>query len=378
MLKKIIITDFAEYHDKCCKLGNYHYAKAFARDGYEVLWMSNLWNFLTYFVHKETYYVRKSLSSIKRHKLDKNIYGFAPKSLLLFGNYPFLRNDKIVFNNYRYIFPDIKKSLKKLKFNKVDILWISHPKQFWLTKVVNYDKFIYRIPDDFHDSGQLLKSLNKIENALIDKSDHVFITAENLRKKVECRNKKAYFLPNGTDFLHFNKSKQIPLEYLKSNKKRIIYIGAIGYWFDEELIKYIALNLDLDIYIIGTVHKDLAKIEGVSNIRILGPKPYEDIPDYLNYADVAIIPFIKNDFTDTINPIKLYEYCSTGIGVVTTNLEEVKNMNPPIYIAKNYDDFLKGIEYYLFNSFDKNKIIEFGKSNSWDERYKYVKKVIRE
>ena len=88
-MKKIIIADFMEYDDPSNKLGNYHYAKLFAENEYEVLWISCPWNWLMYFKNKEVYKKRKNLSKAIRHELNKNIYGFAPYSWRLYGNYVF-------------------------------------------------------------------------------------------------------------------------------------------------------------------------------------------------------------------------------------------------------------------------------------------------
>ena len=72
-MKKVIFADFMEFNDPCNKLGNYHYAKCFAKDGYEVLWMSCLYNQLLYLKHKEVYKERVRISAPEKHKLDDNI-----------------------------------------------------------------------------------------------------------------------------------------------------------------------------------------------------------------------------------------------------------------------------------------------------------------
>lgn len=373
-MKKIIVSDFVEYNDEVSKLGNYHYANCFAREGYEVLWMSNVFNQLIYFKDKKDYKFKKSISKPIKHELAPNVYGYAPYSLRLYGNYRFHRNSNIVFNMHKFIRPNINKILRKIGFQEVDVLWISNPKLYWLTNVVKYNKLIYRIADDFTKFSEYPSSVAQIEERLIDKADYVFITSKLLEEKVLKRNKKPYILNNGVDFERFNKSYECPKEYF-GFRKRIVYVGAIKYWFNSNLVKKLASEVDADIYLIGNPQIDLSELGSMPNVYILGAKSYKDIPAYLQYGDVAIIPFIKNELTNAISPIKLYEYCSAGISVVSTNMSETVNLNAPILIAQNDKEFIDGVKYYLENEYDKEKLIEFGKNNSWYSRFEYSKNI---
>lgn len=373
-MKKVIISDFVEYNDESNKLGNYHYANCFAKDGYQVLWMSNAFNPLVYIKDKSDFKFKKSISKPIEHRLAENIYGYAPYSLWLYGNYLFHKSPSIVFNGHKLIRPNINKALRKIGFEEVDVLWISNPKHYWLTNVVKYKKLIYRIPDDFSKFSEYPHSVASIEQNLIDKADYVFITSKLLEKKVLERNRKPYVLNNGVEFERFNERCMYPKEYNKLRKK-IVYVGAIKYWFDTELVKSLAKEVDADIYLIGNPQINLSQLQHMSNVYILGARPYKDIPSYLQYGDVAIIPFIKNELTDAVSPIKLYEYCSSGIAVVSTNLRETANLNAPICVAENHRKFIEGIKYYLENQYNRKKIVSFAKENSWDSRYQFAKSI---
>lgn len=378
-MKKIIFADFMEFNDPCNKLGNYHYAKCFAKDGYEVLWMSCLYNELLYLKHKEVYKQRVKISTPQKHKLDENIYGFAVKSRRLYGKYPFCKSKNIVLHNERFISKEVYDNLNNIGFLEVDILWISNPKQFWLTNVIKYKKLIFRIPDDFTEFGVFPNSITDIEKELIDKADIVFVTATDLMKKSEKRGKKSYLLPNGCEINHFINSKnKIPQEFKEDDFKKIIYVGAIGEWFDINLIVKLAENIKANIYIIGKEQKDLSELRKYQNVKILGARPYESIPSYIKNSNIAIIPFINNKFTDRINPIKLYEYFACNVPVVTTNMKEVVNMNSPAIITESYDDFIIKVREVLEckQDFENISFTKFAADNTWLARYEFVKKCI--
>ena len=68
-MKKIIMAEFNEFNSTF-KLGDHHYAKQFAQNGYEVLWLSPVYNHLFYFKNKKLYKQRESLHNNSFIKFD--------------------------------------------------------------------------------------------------------------------------------------------------------------------------------------------------------------------------------------------------------------------------------------------------------------------
>ena len=56
------------------------------------------------------------------------------------------------------------------------------------------------------------------------------------------------------------------------------------------------------------------------NIHLLGPRTYAELPDVLRAADAGLIPYARNPLTDSIFPMKVYEYLAAGLPVVATPL----------------------------------------------------------
>ena len=77
------------------------------------------------------------------------------------------------------------------------------------------------------------------------------------------------------------------------------------------------------IVLIGAARIHTDAVEGLANVRLLGRKPFAELPAYLAHTVVALIPFELNDLTRAINPIKLREYLAAGVPVVTTALPEL-------------------------------------------------------
>ncbi|GAI05316.1 unnamed protein product, partial [marine sediment metagenome] len=67
----------------------------------------------------------------------------------------------------------------------------------------------------------------------IKKADFVFVTSLILAERInQKKGKDVFYLPNGVDFNFFQKAdRNLPREYINVKGKKVIYIGAIDYWF---------------------------------------------------------------------------------------------------------------------------------------------------
>jgi len=92
-------------------------------------------------------------------------------------------------------------------------------------------------------------------------------------------------------------------------------------------------RVDWTVVLIGTKRIDLGTLESRPNFRWLPAVPYAQLPQYSSAFDVAIIPYVVNQHTNTANPLKLREYLATGKPVVTTAMAEVFRFKEHLRIA---------------------------------------------
>lgn len=173
---------------------------------------------------------------------------------------------------------------------------------------------------------------------LLAKSDVVFVTAEKLRQEVRSAHpdKQVIMVSNGVDFDFFQQRREaIRLEdYVKSRRKVAGYVGAIYDWIDLELVHAAArLTPEIDYVMVGPLSEKNGRLAAGSpaNVIYLGAKPYDQVPSYVNTFDVALIPFVKSNISESTDPIKLYEYFALGKPVVAT----------PMLQLEKYDDGVK-------------------------------------
>jgi len=217
------------------------------------------------------------------------------------------------------------------------------------------------------------EGLSKISNLVIVSSQKLYHLQKQLVDKV-------IQVGNGTDFNHFS---QLTRNHLLAHipKPIIGYYGAISDWFDMDLIKQAALSRpDWSFVLIGSTYgASLNGVERISNIYLLGEKPYEELPGYLYWFDVCCIPFKLNELTEATNPVKLYEYLSAGKPVVATRLPELKEYSRYLYLADGVRDFVSNVEEALEEDDPerRNQRIEFAKGNSWDQRFSVIQEAVK-
>ncbi|GAB6168174.1 hypothetical protein JCM1393_06340 [Clostridium carnis] len=267
---------------------------------------------------------------------------------------------------------------KKIRNTDWDILWLTNVKMLYYTKKLNYRYSIHRMADDFSGFPNAYKTMIDMEKEVVKNSDLVIVSAKTLIDKVYKDNKNVIYLPNGVDISRFEIEYEIPQEYIEINSPIVVYVGAIHEWFDFETISYAIERLkDCTFVFIGNENikiKELSKKN--NNVKLLGRKDHKLIPQYLKYANLGIMPFINNNLTNSIHPLKIYEYLAAGIPALSRELDETKNMNAPIYYYDSKESFVQQVKNIVGENHKKQEYIEYAANNTWEKRYielmKYV------
>lgn len=355
-------------------VGSHHYAKYFLNDGWEILWISHPLSPL-HFIMKEKKDFEVRLKGWREGPLKYgNLLYYSPFTLLPSGNKPVLKSSFFVKNSIKATIPSLKSVIFRNGFEKPQLIWLTNPIFYPAVERLEYRKMAVRIADDTSKFVNVSDSIRELELKAIEKADAVFIVARNLYEKMKSERKNIFHLPNGVDFEHFQKAVTEPDDLREVPKPRIIYVGSTEYWFDTDLVYKAAQELsDLHFVIIGPASENISKLKDLTNVHILGPRPYDLIPAYLKYSDVGIIPFKRISLVDSINPIKLFEYLAAGIPVVATKWKELEMMKPPAYLAENALEFIEFIKTALQERDRyRDARISFARQNSWKKRYESV------
>jgi glycosyltransferase involved in cell wall biosynthesis len=79
------------------------------------------------------------------------------------------------------------------------------------------------------------------------------------------------------------------------------------------------------------------------NIHLLGPRPYADVPAYLQHADVVIMPHLVTPFTESLDPIKAYECLAVSTPTVATAVAGFRELSRYIRVVPR-ESFVEAVD----------------------------------
>jgi glycosyltransferase involved in cell wall biosynthesis len=188
-----------------------------------------------------------------------------------------------------------------------------------------------------------------MERDLLRKADLCFGTAHSLVDYLKQQNPNTYLALHGVDHGHFARALDpattIPDDVANLPRPVIGFFGAIHEWMDLPLIAHLAQrHPEWSIVLIGQAEMGTEAIRGLPNVHLLGPRPYQSLPGYCKALAVGLIPFVINEMTLHINPIKLREYLSAGLPVVSTGLPEVRRYGSSVRLGETPEAFVRQVE----------------------------------
>ncbi len=193
---------------------------------------------------------------------------------------------------------------------------------------------------------------------------------------------KISIVRNGTEVKHFYQATAMGNS--QKERKVIGYYGAVSHWFAWETVCCVAQQFpECDVVIIGEVSEYQEHLKHHANIKLLGEKPYADLPKYLADFDVCLIPFdTSTDLIKATNPVKFYEYLSAGKKIVATEIPELMPYRDEyVYMSNDNDKFVEYVRKCLDGQDtlkNADDCISFAEENDWQNRYTAFEKAARE
>ncbi len=286
------------------------------------------------------------------------------------------------FNN-RAVTIALRETIKKYNIKKYIFYNCYDP--FFLTELpknleVPPSVTVYHCIDDLDHEAYTAKHGMRLEKELVQQYDICLATATQLRKKYLDVQPDAQILTNAVDISIFRKVLEQTFERpaeLKNIRTKIIgFTGNLDHLrIDYQLFKKIALaHPDKTLVIVGPINSqefyDIG-LDKMPNVVFTGGKKIEELPQYVHFFDVAIIPFKLNGVTRSIYPLKINEYLGAGRTVVSTKFsEDIQFFRDVIYLAEDENDFIQKINQAIEEDSD-DKIIQrvnVASRNTWTDR----------
>ncbi len=223
----------------------------------------------------------------------------------------------------------LRKACRQLKIER-PLLWLNPHFAVHLVGKMNECGVVYDITDDWTELGQSSRETKLIvtqDAELCQKANAVIVCSERL---YEIKKKKAQHLsliPNGVDAAHYARvlDSAAPLSEAVSKWEKPVY-GYTGTIHPERvdvtLIEQTARQMKQGtLALVGPLmisEADKTRLLATGRVVMTGGVPYHTLPDFMRAFDVSITPHLVTPFTESLNPIKLWEYLAAGKPIVST------------------------------------------------------------
>jgi hypothetical protein len=292
-------------------------------------------------------YVRKLKSTFKGLRRD-DATGMWVYSPIFIPRY----NPRMVEVNGRLVGLQVSALLRKLKIKRPAV-WATVPTCAPMVERRRWAASVWNRSDEFSAFPEADATLiAPLEQRLLRGCDSAVYVNRTLFERERGSVKAAEFIGHGVDFDHFASARpgtkppaDVP-EELKDLPRPIVgFYGALDdYTVDLELLIKVARHIrPATLLIIGPKAMDISRLVAEPNVKYLGPVPYAKLPRYAAQFDVALMPWLQNDWIKGCNPIKLKEYLSLGFPVVSIRFGELERYEHLVYGADSHAEFLEGI-----------------------------------
>jgi teichuronic acid biosynthesis glycosyltransferase TuaH len=249
------------------------------------------------------------------------------------------------------------------------ILWTYSPVTYGVEE--RFDGFVYHCVD-------LLETVNGISAAVIDQAerhiapllDNSIATTDVVAESLRARGHKPVLWPNVADTATIEGSR--PTTDTRA-PGRVVFAGNLApQKVDFALLSFLLKN-NIDLHLAGPIAEGGGE-SGSQVEELIGlGATYHGAMSLLELSAlywsscVGLIPYVINDYTRGVSPLKTYEYLAAGLSVVSTALPSVSEIEGHVAVASGPANFLAAVlrDTAPPSAADWAARSEIAKRNSW-------------
>jgi glycosyltransferase involved in cell wall biosynthesis len=321
------------------------------------------------------------------HRIDEGLYHIAPSRLhpTFYGQHA--ANRALQAMRIR----SIRKQLNRIAPGVRPILYLWHPDFLHAVGQFNERCVVYHKFDRYPIVGEPTPDLLRRERALIEAADVSLAVSQEIIDS-DPMFSDLQWMPNGAEFERFREvvdaAKPLPEDLAAIPGPRVGYVGAINQKLDYGLLDRLADSMPACSFVlIGNEQIESAedraavnKLKARNNVHFLGLKSFEVYPQYVAGLDAGLIlnTADKAEWVRYCYPLKLHEYLSCGLPVVSTDIPSVREFSEVVTIATNDEQWRDAVTAAIGDQ-DPAKVarrVEVGRANSWGQRVAKISALI--
>lgn len=156
----------------------------------------------------------------------------------------------------------------------------------------------------------------------------------------------------------------------------ILYTGSIHSRLDLDAVRDVSKRYSHGtILFVGPVsnHDVAHKLTQIPGVQLRGSLPRTLVAGLTQSADACIMPHHRNPLTESMSPIKIYEYCAAGIPTAATDMASVRKIHKHIVLTQPGDSFADAVERAIaIGPMPEDQRQRFIDENSWAQRQEAI------
>lgn len=234
------------------------------------------------------------------------------------------------------------------------IVWLYTPMAAPFVATLKPSLLIYDVMDELSAFKGAPAALREQDRAMLKQADITFTGGVSLYRARLPYATNIHLFPSGVEIAHFARAAsgklQRPADLASIAAPILGYFGVVDERMDLPLLARLAeTHPEWNIVMLGPVIKiDQADLPQAPNLHFLGMKDYQELPGYLTYFDVALVPFAMNEATRFLSPTKTLEYLAANKPVVSTPIADIVELyGDYVRIGETTDEFVAQVEASL-------------------------------
>jgi glycosyltransferase involved in cell wall biosynthesis len=274
---------------------------------------------------------------------------------------------------------NVQKALDEVR---PDIVWLTHPTQLKYLGEYTVAKIVYDCMDDYLLLGCDQKNRTEIagmEQALCKAASFIFASSDELVTRLKERydiSGKLSLVRNGCEESLIPNVEMQPIS--RGDCFRLMYFGTISDWFDFEVIEESLERFpEIEYILAGPIQ--VANPPMNERIHYIGTVPHKKLANFAKEADCLVMPFLRTELVDAVDPVKMYEYISFQKNILCTEYPEARRFNEFAILYSDNEEYMEKLAMLIDDNHLRYKWTDakaFLEVNTWQKRAEQISRII--
>ncbi|OAB63388.1 hypothetical protein AY599_18785 [Leptolyngbya valderiana BDU 20041] len=285
--------------------------------------------------------------------------------------------------NERALTMQVRRAARKAGIRN-PLVWVACPPGQPVVDALDPVGVVYQRTDRFEEyRGVDRQRISRFDRLLKERADVTLFCSSWLMDQERDQPRGSAFVDHGVDYEPFEAAglgeTPAPADTTDLPRPLVGFVGGIdAHTFDPVLFLEVAKAVpEATFMLVGgcSLPEDWCTL---TNVRLLGQRPYDQVPGYMAAADVLIMPWNRSEWIRACNPVKLKEYLAVGRPIVSTPFPELRRYDGLVHVGETAEEFARHVRYALENDFDPTPGRDRVRAQTWTAKADAVLEALRD